>query len=788
MLIMNQIAGADSFSLMSNLRLVVIVAIFIIFIVVLFYNRILGSLKSVKQKDKQAVSPSDDSSREERDASDVVGDFFGKEESTEKEESKVDESAAEPEVEIEDQPADDSSREERDAPGVTGDFFDIEEFTEKEISKGGESTAEPEVEIEGRLADDSSREERDAPGAAGDFLDIEESAEKEISKGGESTAEPEVEIEVQPSVNYEKIGADLKAVRDEVTAKIETDLKAVEGEVTTKIEAELKAVGGEVTTKIEGLILKVEAVEKEVLNKIEDVIDAKIQEASNKINDRISETVKTQIDSINPVTEEREDSLRKEEVPEEIKEKEQTDTIVLSGEIEGKKERDLSALVKDRDILEKLHLFVRYHLDAFDIMPFDEAKAVAEVKKDVKVDKMESVEAITPTGKIEEKKSTGAAGGSVGPARLFFQKFLSAGKPSTEEPKELVEEKVESEKEKERDLETSVEDRDILEKLAGSLQMGEDSFDILPSEESKTVAEEKKEKDLEVSSEVKEDVKVEEKISEGDVGDSVDLDIEKFLEEEPVGISSTEEPNESVEEKVEFKLKEEKEEGLELQAEVKEDVKVDEKEPVESITSTEEVEEKISAGKSVDLGIDKFLEGEPVGLSSTEEFKELVEEVEIEEKKERDLEVQSEVKEDVKVDEKEPIESITSTVEVEEKIPEGDVGESDDFDIEKFLEKDPVGVSPTEESGEVVEEKVEFKLKEENEEDLELPAEEAAAHEEIDEKEIDTIAPPGDIEEKALEADKGEEAEEKKQSTGETTDFDIQDFLEELGTPPSEKE
>ena len=122
------------------------------------------------------------------------------------------------------------------------------------------------------------------------------------------------------------------------------------------------------------------------------------------------------------------------------------------------------------------------------------------------------------------------------------------------------------------------------------------------------------------------------------------------MEEEPVGISSTEEPNESVEEKVEFKLKEEKEEGLELQAEVKEDVKVDEKEPVESITSTEEVEEKISAGKSVDLDIDKFLEGEPVGLSSTEEFKELVEEVEIEEKKERDLEVQSEVKEDGSVD------------------------------------------------------------------------------------------------------------------------------------------
>ena len=66
-----------------------------------------------------------------------------------------------------------------------------------------------------------------------------------------------------------------------------------------------------------------------------------------------------------------------------------------------------------------------------------------------------------------------------------------------------------------------------------------------------------------------------------------------------------------------------------------------------------------------------------------------------------------------------------------------------------------------------------------------MPTEETVANEGIDEKEIDTIAPPGEIKEKALEADK---AEEEKQSTVETSDFDIQDFLEELGTPPSEKE
>ncbi len=433
-------------------------------------------------------------------------------------------------------------------------------------------------------SEDSSREEQHAPGVVDDFPGMEESSGQEESKGGESTAEPEVEIEGPPAVNYEEIEADLKAVRDEVT------------------------------TKIEELISKVEAVEKEVLNKIEDVIDVKIQEASNKINDRINEAVRTQIELINPV-------------PEEIEEEISEGDAEGSAEFEKKKKRDLKALVKDRDILEKLHLFIRYHLDAFEIVPFDESKTVAEVKKDVRVDENEPIDAITSTGEIEEKISGGGAGESVGPARLFYRKFFSAGIPSTEEPKESVGEvelKFEEEKE-ERDLEAPVEDRDILEKPADSLQMEEDSFGILPSE----------------------------------------------------------------------------------------------------------------------------------------------------------------VKEDVKVDENEPIDAITSTGEIEEKILEEDVGGSDDFDIEKLLEEEPVGTSSTEESMEV-EEEVEFKK--EKEEDLELPAEETVAHEEIDEKVNDTIAPPEDIEEKALEAAKGEEAEEKKQSTGETSGFDIQDFLEELGTPPSEKD
>lgn len=249
---MNQIAGVDGFDLMNNLRLVIIVAMFIILIVALLLNRVLGSRKSGKQKNIQTAKPSDDSSREKRDTSDVVGDFF----------------------------------------------------------------------------------------------DDDESSGTEISKG-ESTSVPEVETDSQPAVNYEKIEADLKAVKDEVTAKIEADLKVVKGEVAAnivadlkavkdevaaKIEADLRGVGDEVTAKVEGLISKVEAVEKNVLNKIEDVIDVKIQEASNKINDRVSETVRAHIDSINTVAEERENSLRK-EVLEKLKEKEQTDKIVYQNQL-----------------------------------------------------------------------------------------------------------------------------------------------------------------------------------------------------------------------------------------------------------------------------------------------------------------------------------------------------------------------------------------------------------------------------------------------------------------------
>ena len=54
----------------------------------------------------------------------------------------------------------------------------------------------------------------------------------------------------------------------------------------------------------------------------------------------------------------------------------------------------------------------------------------------------------------------------------------------------------------------------------------------------------------------------------------------------------------------------------------------------------------------------------------------------------------------------------------------------------------------------------------------------------------EAVASSEEIEEKELDTSEGEETKEKEQEkvTGESVDFDIQEFLEELGTPPSGKD
>ena len=76
MLVMNQIVGADGFSIMNNLRLVIIAAIFIAIIVAFFLSRIVRNRGTIKRKYMQTTNPYDASSSEKRHDSSVVDDFI----------------------------------------------------------------------------------------------------------------------------------------------------------------------------------------------------------------------------------------------------------------------------------------------------------------------------------------------------------------------------------------------------------------------------------------------------------------------------------------------------------------------------------------------------------------------------------------------------------------------------------------------------------------------------------------------------------------------------------------
>ena len=119
------------------------------------------------------------------------------------------------------------------------------------------------------------------------------------------------------------------------------------------------------------------------------------------------------------------------------------------------------------------------------------------------------------------------------------------------------------------------------------------------------------------------------------------------------------------------------------------------------------------------------------------------------------------------IKEKGQTDTIAPSGKIEENISTG-VGESVDFDIEKLLEKDPFGILPSDESKTVAEEK--------KERDLDVSSEVKKDVKVNEKKPTETIASSGETEKKVSEKARGEEAEEKKQSTGETVDFDTRVF------------
>ena len=233
-----------------------------------------------------------------------------------------------------------------------------------------------------------------------------------------------------------------------------------------------------------------------------------------------------------------------------------------------------------------------------------------------------------------------------------------------------------SEKAEERESEASVKDQEILGKLTTSLQMKEGPVSVASSDESKSeyeeavVPEEIKEEELKVLSEDKTDIKIEENVSEGAMGDAADFDMQEFLDEEPVGISSSGESNVAVEEDIVPEGIEEDE--LDVPSEGKADVKLEIKEPIASPDVNEEKVSEGAMGDAADFDMQEFLDAEPVVSSSDESDVVVEEDIVSEAIAEDKLEAPSEDKAGEKV---------------ERKVSGEAVGDSADFDIQGFLDE-----------------------------------------------------------------------------------------------------
>ncbi len=432
--------------------------------------------------------------------------------------------------------------------------------------------------------DSSSKEDRHSADAEDDFLSIEE------------------ETEEVPVVNLGKTVA---------------DIEDMEREIDTEQEADIKDVRAEFATKIEGLISKIEESEQEVINKVENVVDIRVQEVLSKINDRIDEVLQAQKNSTDLVLEKMINSLRQKEekvfnkIPEAIDDIDVTSKTLDTLPIEEKPVDTLSSL-ESEIVVEKTV-----------------KKKAATKKKIIPKDKVAKEKPFAKDKQEVKKKPAAVEGKSISSETLDtlpIEEKPVGIKPSkkSKQSRNVVAKKVESEEITERNLATPDEDSDILEELASSLEMEGSSLGFSfpdqsgDTEEVAEVPVKTKEEDMEISSEVKEDITAEEegqiasaekieKSRSGEMeGESDDLDILDFLKEDSIGISLPDESNAN--EEIAELSEEIKGESLEETSEVNDDEKIEEE---ESITSSEEKEENVSEvdeGDSTDFDIQEFLD------------------------------------------------------------------------------------------------------------------------------------------------------------------------------------
>ncbi len=164
-------------------------------------------------------------------------------------------------------------------------------------------------------------------------------------------------------------------------------------------------------------------------------------------------------------------------------------------------------------------------------------------------------------------------------------------------------------------------------------------------------------------------------ISEGTAENTADFDMQKFLNETPVEISSTDEPDAGGGVPTEIKVEE-----PEVQPEDKADVGLEENEQIASPGKNEKKVTEIAVGDAGDFDMQAFLDAEPVVLSSGESS--VVEEGVVSE----GVAGQEETSED------------NANVELDDMVTGGMVGDSADFDIQEFLGE--LGNLPSEEDSE----------------------------------------------------------------------------------------
>lgn len=221
----------------------------------------------------------------------------------------------------------------------------------------------------------------------------------------------------------------------------------------------------------------------------------------------------------------------------------------------------------------------------------------------------------------------------------------------------------------------------VLKKLVDSLRAEGTSVGSLASEtlsQGPSFPLQLEEKELEVSSEGKTDMKLEENVSEGNIGGDADFDMQDFLDGEPTGISSSVESDVAVEEDVVSDAITEGE--LQMPSEGKAEVELETEEP---IASPEENEEKVSGeavGDAADFDMQEFLDAEPAGSASVESNDAAGENVVSDAITEGGLEAPSE-------DKVEAEDQVVSSEGIEEKAPESAGGDTSDFDIQGFLDE-----------------------------------------------------------------------------------------------------